>query len=156
MLLGPFHKRLNYINQLNSFSEPNHNTHNPRQVSDFCPIPPSPAGCRRQRVWDQGQPLRVLIQFASAANMPVLGLKEMDGPLKFMGPVFFGEISRFLVSIWTMEPAGIMGARVRSSIVVCCLLMSNRSICQALKGSAWSICFRSIIAASKLDGAPAR
>jgi len=37
---------------------------------------------------DQGQPLRILIQFAPAADIPVLGPEEVEGPLKFMGPVF--------------------------------------------------------------------
>lgn len=37
---------------------------------------------------DQGKPLRVFIQFAPAAEIRVLGLEEIDGALKFVGPVF--------------------------------------------------------------------
>jgi hypothetical protein len=29
---------------------------------------------------------------------------------------FFAEISRLLVSVWTMEPCGIMGCKVKSSL----------------------------------------
>jgi len=46
-------------------------------------------------VGDQGQPFRVPVQFAPAADIPLRGHEEINGPLKFMGPVFPDEIARF-------------------------------------------------------------
>jgi hypothetical protein len=84
----------NLIDQLNSFFQPNGHSDNAPQVFYFCPVLPSSAGGRRKRVWDQGQPFRVAVQFAPAADRPLPGHEEIDGPLDSWVQFFLDEIAR--------------------------------------------------------------
>jgi hypothetical protein len=76
-----------FLRPPNLFCQSKRHGDNTSQAFYFCPVLPSSTGGRRKRVGDQGQPFRVLIQFAPAAYIALAGHQEVDWSPELMGPI---------------------------------------------------------------------
>ena len=78
---------MNFLGQLNSFFQPNRHTDNAPGSLSLSGT--SISGWKRATAGGGlGSTIPSPVQFAPAADITLPGHEEIDGPLKFMGPVF--------------------------------------------------------------------